>query len=322
MQETLEVAVAEAGRGARLDAYLAQTLPQLSRTRLKELIEAGQVACQGHVVTTASLKLKGGEVIVVTIPPAAPAAIAAQEIPLDVVFEDEDIIVINKSAGLVVHPGAGNVDQTLVNALLHYCGDRLSGIGGVERPGIVHRLDKGTSGLMVVAKNDAAHHSLSAQFADRTLSRLYLALVWGVPNPLQGVVEGHIGRSRHDRQKMALVTSSGKPARTHYITRRSFGRMASLVECKLDTGRTHQIRVHMTSIQHPLIGDPQYGRPPRGVPAGFLAKVNPLTEDNTRPCLHAWRLQLRHPRTGELCHFETDPPADFLAVEALLSTQT
>ncbi len=321
LEENIEVHVDEAVRGARLDAYLAKTAQNLSRTRIKELIDQGFVSLNGVVVAAASLKLKGGERLIITVPPVIPSHIAPQEMDLDIIYEDDDIIVINKSAGLVVHPGAGQADQTLVNALLHHCGDSLSGIGGVERPGIVHRLDKGTSGLMVVAKNDAAHQSLSAQFADRTLSRIYLALVWGVPNPLAGTIEGNIGRSRHDRQKMAIVKSGGKPACTHYTTREAFGRVASLVECKLDTGRTHQIRVHMTSIGHSLIGDPQYGKSPRGVPGEILKVIQDLTDGNTRPCLHAWRLQLRHPKNGELRQFEVDPPADFIAIENTLKSR-
>ena len=246
--------------GQRLDKALAAGLPGLSRSRVQALLEQGCVRDgSGRAVTDPSMKVKPGQTFDVFIPEAEPAQPEAQDIPLDVVYEDEDVLVIDKPAGMVVHPAAGNPDGTLVNALLAHCGDSLSGIGGVRRPGIVHRLDKDTSGLMVVAKNDRAHHALTEQFSGRTLSRTYRALVWGVPSPREGRIEGNIGRSSTDRKKMAVVTGGGKHAATRYRVVRSFGTALALVECTLETGRTHQIRVHAQHIGHPVAGDDKYG---------------------------------------------------------------
>lgn len=247
----------------RLDKFLAGELSDLSRTRIRALIEEGHVNVDKNPLLGPSKKVQEAQVISVHVPPARAAIPQPQSIPLDIVYEDDDVIVINKPAGLVVHPAPGNLEGTLVNALLGHARDSggggLSGIGGVERPGIVHRLDKGTSGLMVVAKNDAAHHTLSKQFACRSVERAYYALVWGIPKPTQGEITGNIGRSSANRKKMAVVKSGGKLAMTRFKVLKSYGGAISLVECRLATGRTHQIRVHMAWLGHPIVADPLYG---------------------------------------------------------------
>ena len=247
--------------GLRLDKWLSARLPHLSRTRVKGLIDDGRVRTTAQTITDASARVKPGQSFTVAVPPDRPADPQPQAMELAVAYEDDDLIVVDKPAGLVVHPAPGSPDHTLVNALLAHCGESLSGIGGVKRPGIVHRIDKDTSGLLVVAKNDRAHHGLAEQFAVHSLERVYRALVWGVPLPAQGEIAGAIGRSSQDRKKMAVVSHGGKPALTRYRVLRSFaGGAVSLVECRLATGRTHQIRVHMTAIGHPLVGDQTYGR--------------------------------------------------------------
>ena len=270
---------------------------------------------EGAVVDDASLKLKPGQTVDITLPPAKPAEPEAEYIELDVVYEDKHVIVINKPVGLVVHPAAGHDSGTLVNALLAHCGDSLSGIGGVKRPGIVHRLDKDTSGLLVIAKNDAAHQSLSEQFQahgrDGRLQREYLAFVWGVPPRPAGMIATGIARSSHNRQKMAVSQSAvAKEAITHYVTVESFGGIASLVRCNLETGRTHQIRVHLAHIGHPLLGDLVYG-------GGFKSAISKLGEaarDSVKylkgQALHATVLGFEHPKSGKQLHFEAKlPPA-------------
>lgn len=323
--ETLTGAFGPEAAGQRLDKALAGLFPAVSRSRLKSLVEQGHLALDGAPETDPSRKAKAGVAVALALPPAEPAEPEPEDIPLHVVYEDEHLIVIDKPAGLVVHPGAGNWTGTLVNALLFHCKDSLSGIGGVRRPGIVHRLDKDTTGLMVVAKSDRAHKGLAAQFADhgRTgpLERAYLALVWGSPEPYRGTIDAPLGRSPTDRTRIAVVKSGGREAVTHYeVVERhpeKAGRaaVASLVECHLETGRTHQIRVHMAAAGHPLIGDPEYGR-------GFLTKVNTLPEavaDVVRPfprqALHARLLAFEHPVDKELLSFESDPPED---MESLL----
>lgn len=301
--------------GERLDKALAAGLEGLSRSRVQALMEQGHVREGGRTITDPSLRVKPGQTFELVIPEAEPAEPVAQDIPLTVVYEDEDVLVIDKPAGLVVHPAAGNPDNTLVNALLAHCGDSLSGIGGVRRPGIVHRLDKDTSGLMVVAKNDRAHHALTTQFADRSLSRTYLALVWGVPSPRRGRIEGAIGRSTVDRKKMAVVEHGGKHAATRYRVVKAFGLGAALVECVLETGRTHQIRVHMAHIGHPLVGDPLYGRGRSGRPGGKHASALPEPVRNRlvgfpRQALHATALTFNHPGRQEKLRFESPLPAD------------
>jgi 23S rRNA pseudouridine1911/1915/1917 synthase len=294
--------------GTRLDKALADA-SGLSRERIKALLEEGRITLDGKSVTQPSLKPAAGAAFAIAVPAAVPAEARAQDIPLVVVFEDEHLVVVDKPAGLVVHPAAGNLDGTLVNALLHHCRGQLSGIGGVARPGIVHRIDKDTSGLLVVAKTDAAHEGLARQFADHSIERAYLALVAGVPSPLAGTVRGAIARSNTNRKKMALVEDGpngakrGKHAVTHYRTLEPLGQ-ASLVECRLETGRTHQVRVHMASIGHGLLGDPVYGRTP--------APLRPLlaAQHFHRQALHAAELGFLHPVTGERVHLVSTPPAD------------
>ena len=326
--------VEDAEAGARLDRFLASRIETLSRARLQDLIRGGHVLRGGAKAAPApatdpSAKVRAGESFTVEEPAAEPYAVEGEPIALKVVYEDESLIVIDKPAGLVVHPGAGNQSGTLVNALIAHCGDSLSGIGGVARPGIVHRLDKDTSGVMVVAKTDAAHRSLAAQFADhgRTgdLRREYFALVWGEPQPRAGRIETLIGRRPSSRIKMAVLPAGGRVAVTHYATERTFripaGRVAykregeqlislSVVRCSLETGRTHQVRVHLAHLGTPIVGDALYG-------AGFRTKALALPDkaakvflDMKRQALHALSLRFRHPVSGKIESFETVLPKD------------
>ena len=299
------VLMAREDAGERLDRALSRHAADLSRSRIKALVEEGRVACDGQPVRDPATKVRAGQRFDIFVPEPVPARPQAERIALSIVFEDEELLVVDKPAGLVVHPAAGNPDGTLVNALLAHCGDSLSGIGGVARPGIVHRLDKDTSGLMVVAKTDRAHQGLSRQFAGRELSRDYLAVVAGVPVRATGEVAGAIGRSPANRKKMAVVARGGKAALTRYKVERTFGTDASLVRCGLATGRTHQIRVHMAAIGHPLLGDPLYGRKPRAAHLRF-----------GRQALHAERLAFAHPVSGERVTVEAPVPAD---LDALLT---
>jgi 23S rRNA pseudouridine1911/1915/1917 synthase len=293
--------------GQRLDKALAEA-SCLSRERIKALLGEGRVALSGKTVGQASLKPASGTPFVIRVPEAIPAEAEAQDIPLNVVFEDEHLIVIDKPAGLVVHPAAGNLDGTLVNALLHHCRGQLSGIGGVARPGIIHRIDKDTSGLLVVAKTDAAHEGLARQFADHSIERAYRAVVNGHPRPPAGTVRGALARSSVNRKKMALVDDGrGKHAVTHYRTLETL-RDAALIECRLETGRTHQVRVHMASIGHMLLGDPVYGRtPPRLRP--ILSALG-----FQRQALHAAELGFVHPITGKSLRFISEIPGDMITV--------
>lgn len=297
--------------GQRLDRALADALPTLSRERLKALMLEGAVTVAGKRPTP-SLRVVGGEEVSVSVPEAAPATAQAQQIPLSIVYEDADLIVVDKPAGLVVHPAAGNPDGTLVNALLHHCAGGLSGIGGVARPGIVHRIDKDTSGLLVVAKTDLAHEGLAKQFATHSIGRRYLAVVAGRPSPPAGRIEGAIGRHPVHRKKMDIVSpGKGKHAVTHYRTLQPL-KDAALVECRLETGRTHQVRVHMASSGHPLLGDPLYGRT-RASHRDLLKSLG-----FGRQALHARSLQLVHPRTQENLAFESPVPSDIQElIEAL-----
>ncbi len=316
--------------GQRLDKFLTQRLPELSRSRLQGLIAQGALSHKGAAVEDANAKVKAGQELTLTIPDAVASHIEAQDIALDVIYEDEHLLVINKPAGLTVHPAPGHADMTLVNALLAHCGESLSGIGGVARPGIVHRIDKDTSGLLVVAKHDTAHNHLSAQLSDHTLKRTYRAVIWGEPKASRGTITGNIGRSTANRQRMAVVKSGGKEATTHYSVLQKFqpagikAPMAALVECNLQTGRTHQIRVHFTHIGHPLMGDPAYG--PSTATHMKQNIYKPMAEDTratinsfTRQALHALELGLIHPATGKEMHFTCPMPEDMQNLITALS---
>jgi len=296
---------------ARLDRLLADHVPALSRSRLKNLIETGRVSIAGETITEPGYRVKPGQAVTLIIPPPVDETPRAQAIPLQVAYEDDDLIVVDKPAGLVVHPAPGNPDRTLVNALLAHCGVSLSGIGGVRRPGIVHRLDKDTSGLMVAAKNDAAHHGLSAQFAARRLSRTYRAVVWGVPRPAAGRIAGAIGRDPRNRKRMAVRENGGKPAVTHYRVLNPLDPLWSLVECRLETGRTHQIRVHMAHRGHPLVGDTLYGGVRR---RGSDERVRKWLALCPRQALHAAALSFVHPLSGVALAFESPLPDDMHAL--------
>ena len=286
----------------RLDRFLADELPRFSRSRLQQLIRDRFVTLNGEVARPRDL-IKAGDRIELVEPPPEKIDNQPEPIPLDILFEDADLIVINKPAGLVVHPGVGHPEHTLINALLNHC-PTLSGIGGKERPGIVHRLDKETSGCLVVAKNDETHRALSIQFAERTVEKIYLALVTGKPRRSAGVIEEKIGRHRVHRQRMSVTAERGRAARTQYRVLRS-SEQASLVECKLHSGRTHQIRVHLHHLGHPLLGDKVY--------------ASKLAKDFPRQMLHAWKLGFRHPQTTEWKNFEAPVPNDFAdAIEKLL----
>lgn len=301
--------------GERLDKALAQ-VSGLSRERIKALMGEGRIVLDGVVASQASIKPVAGTRFAITVPAAAPAEAVAQDIPLTIVFEDAHLIVVDKPAGLVVHPAAGNLDGTLVNALLHHCQGQLSGIGGVARPGIVHRIDKDTSGLLVVAKTDAAHEGLAKQFADHSIHRAYRAIVSGTPRPPAGTVRGAIARSSTNRKKMALVEDGrGKHAVTHFRTLEEFTG-AALVECRLETGRTHQVRVHMASIGHPLLGDPVYGRNPQ--------RLRPILSQLhfARQALHAAELGFTHPVTGAAHSFAAALPADMAGLLVELGKQS
>ncbi len=302
--QTIDVRLAPAHAGWRLDRALADAVPALSRERLKALIRSGAVEAGGQAVRDPASKVRGEEALRVAVPEPAPAHNAAQDIPLDIVFEDKHLLVVDKPAGLVVHPAAGNFDGTLVNALLHHCGGSLSGIGGVARPGIVHRIDKDTSGLLVVAKHDVAHEGLARQFAAHSIDRRYLAIVNGVPTAKDGTVDAPLARSSANRKKIAIVEDGrGKRAVTHW-RRLDVLRDAALVECRLETGRTHQVRVHMASIRHPLIGDPVYGR--AGKAHGNILKELKFQ----RQALHATELGFIHPVTRRRLAFSSPMPAD------------
>lgn len=305
--------------GQRLDKVLAPLFPDLSRARLQALIAEGRLTFDGETVADASRKARAG-VYSLVVPPPAPADPEPEALPLSILYEDAHLIVVDKAAGMAVHPAPGTYNGTLVNALLHHCGASLSGVGGVARPGIVHRLDKDTSGVMVAAKSDAAHRGLSTLFATHDIDRLYVALTRGAPNPPTGTIQTQIGRSPGDRKKMAVLRAGGREAITHYRVEAAFRPadrpLAARVACRLETGRTHQIRVHMASKGSPCLGDPVYGA------AQPAAAVRERIEAAglRRQALHAAVLGFVHPITGETLRFETPLPADMDALEVALAT--
>ena len=317
--EPLDISVPPGAEGERIDRLLANTLPDRSRSFLKRLIEDGCLDAAGEhgaTIIEPSYRVKPGERFLLRIPASVDPEPLGENIPLNVVFEDDDLIVINKPPGLVVHPAPGNLTGTLVNALIAHCGASLKGIGGVRRPGIVHRLDKDTSGIMVSAKTGPAHEGLTRQFADHSIERAYAAFVWGMPSPSQGTVEGNIGRSPRNRKKMAVLTLGGKTALTNYRTEAAYAAgAASLVECRLETGRTHQIRVHMAHIGHAVIGDPVYGG---GSTRARMAQLSPEASNMIarfrRQALHARLLGFEHPISGEFQQFEAALPDDLVAL--------
>lgn len=308
--------------GVRLDKALAEAFPALSRARLQALLADGAVTRDGQVVSSGSAKARPG-LYAVALPPVAPATPQPESLPLTVLFEDADLIVIDKAPGMAAHPAPGCETGTLVNALLAHCGDSLSGIGGVARPGIVHRLDKDTSGVMVAAKSDRAHVGLSALFAAHDIERTYVALTRGAPTPEKGRIQTQIGRSSGDRKKMAVLRSGGREAITDYVVQQTFGRpakasnapLAARVACTLHTGRTHQIRVHLASRGAPLLGDPVYGSGSPSAPLRAAVEAAGLK----RQALHAAVLGFVHPVTGQALRFETAPPEDMQRLEALLA---
>ena len=325
--ETVTIAAAEAG--SRLDRVLAGHIATVSRSHLKALILAGQVQIAARTIRDPAATVKSGDVVTVTLPPPEAATPKGETIPLDIVYEDDAMIVIDKPKGLVVHPAAGHASGTLVNALIAHCGASLSGIGGVKRPGIVHRLDKDTTGLMVVAKTDKAHRALSKQFAEKNegpLRRGYLALVWGVPDRPKGTIDAPIGRNLHARDKQA-VRGNGRPAVTHWQVLESFAGpggkpVASLLACTLETGRTHQIRVHLAHVGHPILGDATYG-------TGFRTKANRLGPTATsalaaleRQALHAYLLVVEHPETRDVLEFQSELPGDLRRLRDALHTES
>ena len=314
--------IAAEDTGTRLDRALQRCLPELSRSRLKQLILAGHVAGDGRALRDPAQRARAGARITVTLPEPDAPDLVAEPIPLAIRFEDAHLIVIDKPAGMVVHPAPGNPAGTLVNALLAHCGPSLSGIGGERRPGIVHRLDKDTSGLLVAAKSEAAHRALSRDFARRAVERAYSAVVWGAPSPAAGEIAGNIGRSPANRKKMAVVgEGSGRQAVTRYRIERRFmaggTACAALIECRLLTGRTHQIRVHLAHVGHPLIGDPAYGtRAGRAI--ARAGQIGAEIATFPRQALHARLLGFVHPATGERMVFESALPADMAGLLANL----
>ncbi len=325
VDEVIEFAVGPENAGQRLDLVLAATVDGLSRSRCQELVRSGAVAIGGATIVEPKHRVKPGDSVRIDVPAPTDPEPRPEPIELDILYEDASLIVVNKPAGMVTHPAPGSWSGTLVNALIYHCGASLAGIGGVRRPGIVHRLDKDTSGVLVAAKTEPALHALAAQFADhgRTgpLEREYLALVWGRPIPPAGAVDAPLGRAPHNRLKQAVLKTGGRAAITHYRTDEVFageGWTVSALRCRLETGRTHQIRVHMAHLRHPLLGDPLYG-------AGFASKARQLPaparqalESLGRQALHAARLAFAHPASGEVMAFEAPPPPDLAALIAAL----
>ena len=304
-------------RGQRLDKFLANCFPEISRSQIQKNIEEGNVFCDEIIIGNNSYKVKEGESFVLNIPEAVEADPVPQDIDLPILYQDDDIVVVNKPAGMVVHPAPGAWDNTMVNALLFHC-NNLSGIGGIKRPGIVHRIDKETSGILVVAKNDNAHKFLSEQFAEHSIERTYYAVCFGVPNSMNGVINGDIGRSLYDRKKMAIVSKGGKRAVTHYQVIENFANEASLIKCNLETGRTHQIRVHLSSLGHNLLGDKLYVKSKKITNKNIDEEIKKFANNFSRQALHAKSLGFIHPKTKEKMFFETEIPEDMVKLIEVL----
>lgn len=302
--------------GGRIDKYIAEEITAFSRSQVQKLLEEGNVFADDEIIADKNFKTRLGDIYQIMLPEPRAAAPIAENIPLDVLYEDDDLIVVNKPAGMTVHPAAGVYSGTLVNALLFHCKESLSGIGGVARPGIVHRIDRNTSGILVVAKNDIAHRKLAEQFFNHSIERTYYAFVYNVPNPLNGIIEGNIARSSFDRKKMALVKQGGKTAVTHYETVARYNNAVSLVKCNLETGRTHQIRVHLSSIGCHLVGDDVYAgkKSILKLPEPIKSYVNGFP----RQALHAASLGFIHPKTGEFLSFKADFPDDMKLLQERL----
>jgi len=296
-------------KGQRIDKFLSFCFPDISRSQIQRLIASGRVICDDITIGDNAYKIKEGESFVLELPEAIDAVPQPQKLDLPILYQDDDIVVVNKPAGMVVHPAPGAWDNTMVNALLFYCKD-LSGIGGVKRPGIVHRIDKETSGVLVVAKNDMAHKFLCEQFAEHSIERTYYAVVFGVPTPTKGRITGNIGRSSYDRKKMTVVEKGGKPAITHYEVVQNFKGVASLVKCNLETGRTHQIRVHLSKLGNNLLGDKLYVKSKKINEKSIDEEKRRFFNNFTRQALHAQSLGFVHPTTKEKIFFETDMPED------------
>lgn len=303
----------------RLDVFIASFLPELSRSMVRKLVDGSNVYKDNKVISDCSYIVKEGENFTINIPAPAESKMLPADIPLKIIYEDEEFLVIDKPAGLTVHPGAGSHGDTMANALLKHCGESLSGIGGVMRPGIVHRLDKDTSGLILAAKTDRAHNSLSKQIAERSLKRTYLAICWGVPKPLNGRIEANIGRSAKNRKKMAVVEFGGKTAATNYsVLQKLANGVASLVECRLETGRTHQIRVHITHIGHPLVGDQAYCGRRSGTVKLLTDEAKEFVSKFKRQALHSHKITLMHPTKNTELSFESPLPEDMEKLLELL----
>lgn len=313
--------VSDEDEGERLDSFLSDEIPELSRSRIQKSIKSGECLVGGRVVVRPSYRLRLGEVVRLSFSPPQPLEVASEPIPIDIVFEDDWLVVVNKPAGMVTHPAPGHQSGTLVNALLYHC-DNLSGIGGVIRPGIVHRLDAGTSGLLVVAKNDRAHISLSRQIMERRMRRTYVAVVWGKMPHSEGTIDSPLGRSRRDRKKIAVLRDGGKRAVTHYSVVDTFGPF-QYIRLSLETGRTHQIRVHLSSVGHPVLGDPVYGgrRIRKGnLTSSEMQRAAKALELIDRQALHAVALEFEHPSSGERMSFEVPLPEDLRRVLDFISS--
>jgi len=313
--------VSEEQISKRVDQFIVEELPSFSRTKIAKLVKEGALLINGKAIKDNSKKVAFGDQVQLEVPEAVATDIKPQKIPLDIVYEDKDLLVINKPIGMVVHPGAGNPDGTLVNALLHHCKGNLSGINGELRPGIVHRIDKDTSGLLVVAKNDLAHNALAKQFEEHSIQRTYLAFVWGMMKPIHGRIETFIGRSKYNRQKMSAEVASGKDAITNYKTLEIFKGNTipdiSLIECKLETGRTHQIRVHLSHKKNPILGDQMYGSKMRKI-RNINPELQMIIENINFQALHAQSLGFIHPTSGKELFFTTELPKVLLNLKKML----